>query len=137
MTSVNGFTGCTDILDEEPRSIFTPEFYGTDKGIEGGLVALYQNLRYVYGNMYFYNSLETGTDEYTYAQSADGNFKDADLTPGVGTLTPSSCRSDALWGNAFTSINSTNYLIKNGTAGGASEALLAEAYFFRAFNYFS
>ncbi len=136
MTSVNGFTGCTDILDEEPRSIFTPEFYGTDKGIEGGLVALYQNLRYVYGNMYFYNSLETGTDEYTYAQSADGNFKDADLTPGVGTLTPSSCRSDALWGNAFTSINSTNYLIKNGTAGGASEALLAEAYFFRAFNYF-
>ncbi|MCR5456415.1 MAG: RagB/SusD family nutrient uptake outer membrane protein [Bacteroidales bacterium] len=136
LTSVGGYTGCSDILEEEPRSIFTPEFYGTDKGIEGGLIALYQNLRYVYGNMYFYNSLETGTDEYTYAQSADNNFKDADMTPGVSSLTSSSSRSDVLWGNAFSSINAANYLIKNGKAGSVTPALLAEAYFFRAFNYF-
>ena len=130
-----GLSACTDVLDEEPRGVFTPEFYSTPEGIEGGLVALYQNLRYVYGNMYYYNSLETGTDEYTYAQSADGNFKDADLS-GAGTLTPSSCRSDVLWGNAFSSINSANFLIKNGTESNAEASMLAEAYFFRAFNYF-
>lgn len=133
--AVNGLTGCNDILDEEPRGIFTPDFYKTDKGIEGGLVGLYQNLRYVYGNMYFFNSLETGTDEYTWAQSADGNFKDADLS-GVGTLTPSSCRSDVLWGNAFASINSANNLIENAESGNVSKSLIAEAYFFRGFNYF-
>ncbi len=130
-----GLSACNDILDEEPRGVFTPAFFGTDQGVEGGLVGLYQNLRYVYGNMYYYNSLETGTDEYTYAQSADGNFKDADLS-GVGTLTSSSSRSDVLWGNAFASINTANNIIKNGKAGGAAESLIAEANFFRGFNYF-
>ena len=135
ITSVGGFTGCKDVLDEEPRGIFEPGFFTTEQGIQGGLTGLYQNLRYLYGNMYFYNSLETGTDEYTYGQSADNNFKDADLS-GAGSLNASSCRSDALWGNAFTSINSCNSLIKNGEAGGVAASMVAEAYFFRGFNYF-
>ncbi len=135
VASLLGLSSCDGILEEEPRGLYTPEFYKTDKGIEGGLVGLYQNLRYVYGNMYFFNSLETGTDEYTWGQSADGNFKDADLS-GVGILTPSSCRSDVLWDNAFASINSSNNLIENGENGDVSKSLLAEAYFFRGFNYF-
>lgn len=130
-----GFSSCDDILEEEPRGIFTPDFLRTNQGIEHGLIGLYQNLRYVYGNMYYYNSLETGTDEYTYAESADGNFKDADLS-GAGTLTPSSSRSDVLWSNAYASINSANFIIKYGTEANLDKALLAEAYFFRAFNYF-
>lgn len=135
ITSVGVFSACEDVLDEEPRGTFEPSAFTTEQGIQGGLTGFYQNLRYLYGNMYFYNSLETGTDEYTYGESADGNFKDADLS-GAGTLTASSCRSDNLWGNAFTSINSANSLIKSGEAGGVSPALIAEAYFFRAFNYF-
>jgi len=135
ITSMGAITSCEKVLDEEPRGIFEPGFFTTEQGIQGGLTGLYQNLRYLYGNMYFYNSLETGTDEYTWARSADGNFKDADLS-GAGSLNASSCRSDALWGNAFTSINSANSLIKNGEAGGVDPALIAEAYFFRGFNYF-
>ncbi|MDD6000807.1 MAG: RagB/SusD family nutrient uptake outer membrane protein [Bacteroidales bacterium] len=135
ITSVGGFTGCEDVLDEQPRGTFEPSSFGTEQGIQGGLTGFYQNLRNLYGNMYFYNSLETGTDEYTYGESADGNFKDADLS-GAGTLTPSSCRSDALWGNAFTAINSANLLIKSGEESGVAASMIAEAYFFRAFNYF-
>lgn len=135
LTSVGGFTSCEDVLEEEPRGIFEPSFFTTEQGIQGGLTGLYQNLRYLYGNMYFYNSLETGTDEYTYGQSADDNFKDADLS-GAGSLNAESSRSDALWGNAFTSINSANSLIKNGEAGGVDPSMIAEAYFFRGFNYF-
>jgi hypothetical protein len=129
------FTSCSDILDEQPRSQFDPTFFNTKTGIEGGLTSLYAHLRYFYGNGYWLNHCETGTDEYTYAQSADGNFKDADLS-GVGNLTSSSSRSDLLWGTAFANINTANGIIENGAEAGIDNALLAEAYFFRAFDYF-
>ena len=127
-------TSC-DVLDEQPRSQFDPSFFNTTTGIEGGLTSLYAHLRYFYGNGYYLNDCETGTDEYTYAQSADGNFKDADLS-GVGQMTSTSSRSDALWGNAFTNINTASGVIENGEAAGVNPALIAEAYFFRAFDYF-
>ncbi len=129
------FTSCSDVLDEQPRSQFDPTFFSETKGIEGGLTSLYAHLRYFYGNGYYLNICETGTDEYTYAQSADGNFKDADLS-GVGSLTSTSSRSDVLWGTAFANINTANGIIENGATAGIDASLLAEAYFFRAFDYF-
>ena len=135
-----GFTAalssCSDVLDEQPRTIYEPGFFKTDKGIEGGLASLYANLRNVYGNGYFLNICETGTDEYTYGQSADGNFKDADLS-GAGSLTASSSRSDVLWNNTFTFINTVNGIIENAEEGDVAESKIAEAYFFRAFYYFN
>ena len=128
-------TSCSSVLDEQPRSNLDPSFFTDTKGIEGGLTSLYAHLRYIYGNGYYLNICETGTDEYTYAQSADGNFKDADLS-GVGSLTASSSRSDVLWGTAFANINTCNGIIENGAAAGIDASLLAEAYFFRAFDYF-
>ena len=128
-------SSCNDILDEEPRSKLSPSFFNTEMGIEGGLTSLYAHLRYIYGNGYWLNICETGTDEYTWAQSADGNFKDADLS-GVGNLNANTSRSDLLWGNAFSNINTASGVIENGSAAGMSDALLAEAYFFRAFDYF-
>ena len=128
-------TSCSDVLDEQPRSQFDPTFFTTKKGIEGGLTSLYAHLRYFYGNGYFLNSVETGTDEYTYAQSADGNFKDADLS-GVGSMTPNNSIAGSIWGTAFPNINTASGIIENGAAAGIDDALLAEAYFFRGFDYF-
>ena len=128
-------TSCSDILDEQPRSQFDPTFFTTKKGIEGGLTSLYAHLRYFYGNGYFLNSVETGTDEYTYAQSADGNFKDADLS-GVGSMNSSNSIAGSIWGTAFPNINTASGIIENGAAAGISDDLLAEAYFFRGFDYF-
>ncbi len=128
--------GCSDILEEQPRSIYTPGFFKTEKGVMGGLTAMYSHLRYIYGQAYYYNSCLTGTDEATYAQSADGNFKDMDYS-GVGSLTPSSSRSDVLWTQAFPNINTASGIIENAeTVGTISNALIAEARFFRAFDYF-
>ncbi len=59
------FTSCSKILQETPRSIFTPDFFSTPAGVTGGITSLYANLRYIYGNAYYYNSGETGTDEVT------------------------------------------------------------------------
>lgn len=124
------------MLEEEPRSFYDPGYFKTEKGVQGGITSQYAHLRYIYGQPYFYNTLETGTDEYTYAQSADANFKDADLS-GVGNLTPSSSRSDVLWGTAFSNINTASGIIENAEAVGTiTVALIAEARFFRAFDYF-
>lgn len=126
---------CSDILDEQPRSSYDPTFFKTEKGVEGGVTSMYAHLRYIYGQAYYYNSCLTGTDEATWGWSADGNFKDADLS-GVGNLTATTCRSDALWGTAFSNINTANGVIENSAEVGVNESLVSEARFFRAFDYF-
>lgn len=126
---------CSDILDEQPRSSYDPTFFKTEKGVEGGVTSMYAHLRYIYGQAYYYNSCLTGIDEATWGWSADGNFKDADLS-GVGNLTATTCRSDALWGTAFSNINTANGVIENGAEVGVNESLVSEARFFRAFDYF-
>jgi starch-binding outer membrane protein, SusD/RagB family len=130
------FSGCKKILDEQPRSFYEPGFFQTEKGVLGGITSQYAHLRFIYGQPYYYNTLETGTDEYTWGQSADANFKDMDLS-GVGSITPTSSRSDALWGTAFSNINTASGIIENaGVVGTIPASLIAEARFFRAFDYF-
>ncbi|HEU4903346.1 MAG TPA: RagB/SusD family nutrient uptake outer membrane protein [Flavisolibacter sp.] len=128
--------GCSKILEEQPRSIFDPGFFKTEKGVNGGLTSLYAHLRYIYGQAYYYNTCETGTDEVTYAQSADQNFKVMDVS-GQGDITSTTSRADAIWGTAFSNINTASGIIENAAAVGTiSNALIAEARFFRAFDYF-
>jgi hypothetical protein len=126
---------CSDILNEKPHNIYEPGYFKTTEGVNGGITALYVHLRYIYGQAYYYNSCLTGTDEYTYGQSADSNFKDADLS-GAGSLTSSSSRTDVLWTQAFPNINTASGIIENATDAGFPASLIAEAYFFRAFDYF-
>lgn len=127
--------GCSKVLDEQPRSVFTPEYFKTEQGVVGGLTAMYSHLRNIYGQAYYYNSGVTGTDEATWGQSADGNFKDMDNS-GVGSILSTSYPSSILWGEAFPNINTASGVIENASAVGLSSALIAEARFFRAFDYF-
>ena len=128
--------GCSKILDEQPRSIFTPDYFKTEAGVMGGLTSMYGHLRYMYGNGYFLNSNQVSTDESTWGQNADGNVKNLDFS-GVGTIDPSTSNTGVLWGSAFPNINTANGVIENATAiGTISKSLIAEARFFRAFDYF-
>ena len=127
---------CSKILDEQPRSIYTPDFFQTEKGVQGGITSLYAHLRYIYGQGYYYNTCETGTDEATYAQSADENFKVMDIS-GQGNITSSNSRADVIFATAYSNINTASGIIENATKlGTISNALIAEAKFFRAFDYF-
>jgi len=129
-------SSCKDILEEEPRATYTPAFFQTERGIQGGLTSMYAHLRYIYGQAYYYNTTETGTDEVTYAQSADQNFLVMDLS-GRGEITPQDSRADVLWGAAFSNINTASGVIENAAAVETiSPALVAEARFFRGFDYF-
>lgn len=133
--SMLAFSGCKKILEEKPRSFYEPGFFQTERGVQGGITSQYAHLRFIFGQPYYYNTLETGTDEYTYAQSGDANHRDMDLS-GVGQITPLSSRTDVLWGTAFSNINTASGIIENASAVGISNALIAEARFFRAFDYF-
>ncbi|MBF9140757.1 RagB/SusD family nutrient uptake outer membrane protein [Hymenobacter properus] len=128
-------TSCSKLLDEEPRSIYEPGFFSTERGVNGGLTSMYAHLRYIYGNAYYYNATQTGTDEATWGRDADENFLAMDLS-GRAALNANNSRADVLWVNAFPNINTASGIIKNATAVGISPALVAEARFFRAFDYF-
>jgi hypothetical protein len=127
--------GCSsDILNETPRTDYTTEYFKTANGIADGLTSLYAHTRYIFGQ-YYYAAQQCGTDEYTWAQSADNNFKDTDMS-GVGNLNSTSSRSDALWNEAFSNINTASGIIENGAGVGIAESLLSEARFWRAWDYF-
>jgi len=126
--------GCSDILDEVPRSIYTPEYFKTEKGVTGGITALYEQMRFIYGNGYYYAGMQSGTDESTWGQNVNADARNADFS-GVGNLSSLNNPYGAVWG-LFPSINTASGIIENGVAVGVSPALIAEARFFRAFDYF-
>jgi len=127
--------GCSDILEEQPRSIYTPEYFKTEQGVLGGLTALYAHTRDFYGSGYYLSGIQSGTDESTYGQNVNNDSKNADFS-GVGNLSSQNNPFGAIWG-VFPSINTANGIIENAEAVGTiSDALVAEARFFRAFDYF-
>lgn len=80
LASLTFNTGCNEILDEQPRGIYTPEDFTTERGITQGITSLYRQMRMLYGNGYWLNANVTGTDEATWAQSTDANFKTMDMS---------------------------------------------------------
>ncbi|MBN2610787.1 MAG: RagB/SusD family nutrient uptake outer membrane protein [Bacteroidales bacterium] len=123
---------CSDILEEQPRSIMTPDFFLTEQGIESGLTSVYSQLRWIYGPAGMMYLAVGGTDEATYGDNKDGYGLDLDsynILAGNGGLT-------TIWNNTFPAINTCNGIIEKGTEAGVEASLVAEAKFFRAFNYF-
>lgn len=129
---------CSKILDEQPRANFTTAFATTKDGLTGEVNYMYDQLRFMYGNGYVLNNWETGTDEATWGQSGSSgsSFQAHDFSV-AGTF-PTQLINDAgeIWGRTFPAINTASSVIENGTAAGLSPAIIAEARFFRAFDYF-
>ena len=131
-------SGCNKVLKETPRSTFTPQYFQTANGVMGGLTALYAHLRNIYGNAYYWNMCQCGTDETTWGQSggSGSNFQAQDYSvPGVHP-TPTLSDAGQLWGNTFPYINTANGVIQYGASAGVAASLISEAKFFRAFDYF-
>ncbi|MDR1348486.1 MAG: RagB/SusD family nutrient uptake outer membrane protein [Prevotellaceae bacterium] len=134
LTLFLAITSCGYLLEEQPRVSFTPEYFKTPEGVNGGLTALYAHLRDLYGHGYYYGSCVVGTDEYTYGPINNGNFLPHDMSGAV--LQPTNSRSDVVWNTVFAYINTASGVIENAAGVGLSDALIAEARFFRAFDYF-
>lgn len=122
---------CTQILEEHPKTIYTPDYFTTKAGIEGGLTALYSHLRDTYGDPYTWADLEGATDECTYSEAG---FKGSDFSTGAH-VTADNCPKSGFW--SFTYINTANGIIENASKANMDESLIAEAKFFRALYYFN
>jgi len=123
---------CSDILDEQPRSEMTPDFFSTQSGIESGLSSVYSQLRWIYGPIGMMDLTLNGTDEATYGDNKTGdglNLDIYDIKSANGEVT-------TIWNNTFPAINTCSGIIEKGTEAGVDASLIAEARFFRAFNYF-
>lgn len=128
------FAACSDILEEQPRSLLTPDLFTTEKGIDAGLTAAYNGLRYISGVQASQFSTEYGTDEFT---TAEGTLTQAlDISTGASPIDASTGDVSTFWNNLFPFINTCNGIIEYGTDAGLSEGLIAEAYFLRAYYYF-
>src|SRR5512133_857630 len=129
-----GFAACSDILEEEPRSILTPDLFTTETGIDAGLTAAYDGLRYIGGAQASQFSTEFGTDEFTGGEGTPNHV--LDMQTGSNPINASTGDISTYWNNLFPFINTCNGIIQYGTETGLSEEKIAEAYFLRAYYYF-
>ncbi|MDR2859343.1 MAG: RagB/SusD family nutrient uptake outer membrane protein [Mediterranea sp.] len=123
-------SSCTDMLEEQPRSSLTPDFFKTEQGIEAGLTAAYAGLRFQFGPEGAMVLTCVGTDETT--KGGDG-----DVTS-VNNYSPELVTNGHLstpWNRDFTYINTCNGIIDNAGSDREKAALVAEAHFLRAIYY--
>lgn len=127
------FSACSDKLEEQPRSELTPEFFSTEEGVESGLTSVYSQLRFLYGPHAMMFLTTEGTDEATYGGlNNSGDSYDLDSY----VVTSSNSEVETLWNRPFPAINTCSGIIENAETAGVDVSLVAEARFFRAFNYF-
>lgn len=105
---------CSDILEEQPRSIYTPDYFKTENGVMGGLTALYAHTRYFFGSGYYYAGMQSGTDEQTWGQNVNNDSKRADFS-GQGEISAENNPYGGIWG-VFSNINTANGIIENAEA---------------------
>ena len=133
---VSVLASCSDVLIEHPRTLYEPSYFSTDKGVEGGLAYMYVHLRYLYGHEMMIDHQEAGTDEFTWAESATDGHKIADMNVNDTQWSASNNPCSGMWTQCYRAINTANGVIENGEANGVAASLLAEARFFRGFDYF-
>jgi hypothetical protein len=134
--SVLLFNGCTDVLEEQPRTILTPEFFATGKGLQAGLTAAYAHFRRYYASEGGMNLTVYGTDEYGQAQQVNN-------PPFAiyGGITPDRGELGSAWNNAYPAINTCNGIVEIGPSAtdlleAEKKQLIAEAKYIRANWYF-
>lgn len=125
---------CSDVLDEQPRSKLTPSMFQTTKGINSGLTAAYEGLRFIGGAQASQFATEYGTDEFT---TGEGNpSATLDMSNGATPIDPSTGDISTYWSNLFRYINTCNGIIQYGSQAGVDAGLIAEAHYLRAYYYF-
>jgi hypothetical protein len=129
-------SSCSDLLDEQPRSILTPDLFKTSDGLQAGLTAAYNGLRYISGTEATMNSTLQGTDEFTAAASGGSKELDMTLSFGGSGINSATGSINVFWIYPFAYINTCNGIIEFGTEAGLSEELIAEAYFLRGYYHF-
>lgn len=134
-----GTISCSDMLDEEPKSTLTPEFFQTAQGLQAGVISAYSGLKWLYGPDGALCFTVAGTDEFTSTNAMNGTLGSFDTYD--NNLSSSNGSVANYWENGLQFINTCNGAIQYGeTASGLTDAerkaLLAEAHFLRGYYYY-
>jgi hypothetical protein len=128
--------GCTNVLDEAPKSVLVPSLFQTANGINSALTSIYSYNKFYFGTEGGMNTVVYGTDEFTHAQQVTN----PPLNVYLG-LNSSNGDIQAPWNRAYPAINTANGVID--LAPGVVDirdadklVLMAEAKFLRAQWYF-
>lgn len=121
-------TSCKDVLVEDPKTVFSTEYFKTAEGFESGIVTLYSTMRYLYGPEGAVSISVNGTDEWTYAeQPRNGAGGTGDhLTLGNYTLDAANGGLLTPWNRSFNAINMANMLLEFSEETGMPTSLLNE-----------
>lgn len=128
-------TGCQKVLEENPKSQITPQYFSTPGGVLGGIAGIYSDMRSLWGTEGFTNITTAGTDEVLAGGSASGVpwWTYNNITTADGATT-------ALWNIAYQDINTANGVLQYGATVSLPDSTkaqyLAQAKFLRAFYYF-
>lgn len=136
--SIFVLSGCNDKLDEEVRSVLSPEFFSTPEGVEYGLNSAYYILKELYGAQDGFPGINNaGTDEFRHNN-------DAGVVESVikysSSFTPSHGSMNRVWRWCYMGINTCSGVIDYGKDvnmdANIKKRILAEAHYMRAFYYF-
>ncbi len=132
--------GCKKTLDENPYTVYTTQYFQTATGLQNGVNALYNAVRWDYGPA---GSIELnlfGTDEWALG---DQGFN-AGASPQLGTysgLQSSNGNLGSIWNENFPNINLANAIVQYAPSVSMDTAtktnLIAQARFIRALLYYN
>ncbi|MEO7046556.1 MAG: RagB/SusD family nutrient uptake outer membrane protein, partial [Ferruginibacter sp.] len=130
-------SGCKKILDEQPRTSFTPSFFTTADGLQGGVAGIYSSFRGYWGTQIFTQLFNTGTDETKKGAAADVTHWFTYNNPTIKSNTDDYL---GFWNGLYIDINTANGILQYGVAADIPAAtktqLLAQAKFLRGFCYY-
>lgn len=132
-------SGCSDLLEEKPYTVFTTAYLQTPQGLQDAINATYSGLRYNYGPIGACLLADGGTDEWTYGdQPRVGSGNDM-LQLGTYNITNSNGAILTPWNRSFQWINLCNAVIEFAPSVTMSEpaknVILGEAHYLRAHLY--
>ena len=98
-------TACNEILEENPYTTFTPEYFNTEGGFRSAVVTGYAGMRFNYGPIGALDLNVFGTDEWTNGDQA--------ISSPLNVYNVSTSEGDLLtpWNNNFWHINTLNLII--------------------------
>ncbi|MGC4102387.1 RagB/SusD family nutrient uptake outer membrane protein [Ferruginibacter sp.] len=132
-----GASGCKKILTEQPRTSFTPSFFTTTDGLQGGIAGIYSSFRGFWGTQIFTQLFNSGTDESKRGSAADVTHWFTYNNPAIKSNTDDYL---GFWNTLFIDINTANGILQYGADANIPAAtktqLLAQAKFLRGFCYY-
>ena len=130
-------TGCKKLLEETPRTSFTPEYFKTTEGLKGAVNGLYSSLRRHWGTQIFLQLQSAGTDEALQGAAADVRewftYNNPVIKSNLNIM-------EGFWASMFQDINTANGILEYIGSAEVSAAdktqIIATTKFFRGFCYY-